>query len=91
MSMANKVEFVIRARDFEIAPDVELYVEKMSKNGTFEKLSQENNLNAETIRNTSLGKMCNIFVEESGKLLEAGDIIIFGDTATFEIFTDGSD
>ncbi|MCE2507135.1 MAG: hypothetical protein J4F36_11870 [Nitrosopumilaceae archaeon] len=58
----------------------------MKNNGTLEKLSGEGNLNAETLKNTSLGKMCDIFVEEVGKSLKSGDVLIFGDEATFEIF-----
>lgn len=87
--MANDTEIIVRARDFEIAPDVELYVEKLRKNGTLEKLSHEGNLNAETITNTALGKMCDIFAEEVGKKLEISDIIIFGNEGTFEINTGG--
>ena len=65
-------------------------VQSLLKNGTLEKLSKEGNLKADTIRNMPLGRMRDIFVEEAGKLLVVGDIIIFGDTATFEIFTGGS-
>jgi len=88
--MANDNEIIVRAKDFEIAPDVEMYVDKLRKNGTLEKLSQEGNLNAETIKNTSLGKMCDIFVEETGNKMEIGDIIIFGNEGTFEFNTGGA-
>jgi len=39
----------------------------------------------------ALGRMCDVLIEEVGKHLEVGDIIIFGDSATFEIFTGGAD
>ena len=37
-----------------------------------------------------LGRMCDIFVEKVGKSLESGDVIIFGETGTFEIFVGGT-
>ena len=58
----------------------------MQSNGTLEKLSSEGNLNTETIKNTSLGKMCDIFSEDVGKSLKSGDILIFGDEVTFDVF-----
>lgn len=88
--MVNDDEIIVRARDFELAPDVEMYVDKLRKDGTLEKLSQEGNLNVETIKNTPLGKMCNIYAEETGKKMEIGDIIIFGNEGTFEINTGGA-
>ena len=87
--MTNDEEIVIRSRDFKMSPDVEHYVEMLSKKGVLEKLSKEGNLNAETIRGLALGKMCDIFVEDVGRTLKPGDIIIFGETATFELFTGG--
>ncbi|MBC8251595.1 MAG: hypothetical protein H8E89_08420 [Candidatus Nitrosopelagicus sp.] len=87
--MTNDNEIIVRARDFKMGPDVEHYVETLKKNGTLEKLSQENNLNVESIKNTSLGKMCDIFAEETGHKLEVSDIIIFGETGTFEIYVGG--
>ena len=89
MTMTNDVEIVVRARDFEIAPDVEHYVETLKKKGILEKLSQEGHLNVESIKNTSLGKMCDIFTEDVGRKLEVSDMIIFGETGTFEIYTGG--
>ncbi|WP_428325654.1 hypothetical protein [Nitrosopumilus sp.] len=87
--MVNDSQIVVRARDFEIAPDVEHYVETLKKNGTLEKLSKEDNLNVKSIKNTSLSKMCDIFTEEIGCKLEVSDIVIFGETGTFEIYSGG--
>jgi len=87
--MTNEEEIVIRAKDFEMGPDVELYIRKMKTDGTLEKLSQERNLNTNTLKNTSLGKMCDIFPETVGRRLESGDVIIFGNFGTFEMFTGG--
>lgn len=84
--MTKDNQIVVRARDFELGPDVEMYIQNMKKNGILEKLSNEGNLNAETLKNTNLGKMCDVFVEEMGKTLKSGDILIFGDDATFDIF-----
>ena len=89
--MTNDSEIVIRTRDFELGPDVELYVQRLSKDGTLERLSKENNLNAETIKNSPLSKMCDIFVEDGTKLLQAGDVIIFGHYGTFEVNTGGGE
>ena len=87
--MANNDDIIVRAYDFKMLPDVELYVEMLSKKGTLEKLSKENDLNVEAIRDMPLGKMCDIFTGDAGKRLEPGDIIIFGKTATMEVYTGG--
>ena len=91
VNMVNDVEIVVRARDFEMGPDIELYIQTMKNDGTLERLSGEGNLNAETLRKSSLGRSCDIMVEETGKQLEVSDVIIFGNTGTFEIFTGGGD
>lgn len=80
--MINDNEIIDRARDFEMAPDVEIYVQRLQKDGILTKLSAEDNLNAETIQNTSLKKMCDIFVEETREKIESGEGIIFGNSAT---------
>lgn len=84
--MVNDEKIIIRTRDFKMGPDVELYVQSMKKNGILENLSKEKNLNAETLRNTPLEKMCDIFDEKVGKSLQSGDLIIFGETGNFEIY-----
>ena len=89
--MANDNELVIRTRDFKLAPDVESYVQNLSNDGTLERLSKEANLNADTIRNMPLGKICDIFVERASKGLLPGDVIVFGNYGTFEIYTDGTE
>jgi len=65
--MTNDSEIVVSVRDFEVGPDVEHYIQTMKNNGTLEKLSGEGNLNAEALKDTSLGKMCDIFVENVEK------------------------
>lgn len=90
ITMVNDNEIVVRTRDFKLTPDVEHYVQSLLNKGTLEKLSKEGNLNADTIRNMPLGGMCDIFVENVGKSLEPGDVIIFRDTGTFEIFAGGA-
>ena len=51
-----------------------------------EKLANENNLTAEELQKTPLGKMCDIFAEDMNHDMESGDVIIFSD-GDFEIFT----
>lgn len=87
--MTNDGEIIIRVKDFEMSPDIELYIQSMKNKGTLEKLSNEGNLNVETIQKSLLGKSCDIMVEKIGRRLESGDIIIFGDTGTFEIYAGG--
>ena len=88
--MANDDEIIVRTLDFNMSPDVEHYIQTLSRKGILEKLSKEGNLNVSTIKSMPLGRICDIFVEDAAKKLSSGDIIIFGDTATFEVFAGGS-
>lgn len=54
--MANDTEIIVRTKDFELGPDVEIYVQKLQKDGTLDKLSEEGNLNAESLKKNSIGK-----------------------------------
>lgn len=87
--MTNDNQIVIRAREFKMGPDVEHYLQKLKKDGTLKKLSEEGNLTVDSIKNTSLGNMCDIFEESFGMKMEPGDILIFGDSANFELMTGG--
>lgn len=79
-------EIVIRAREFELSPDVEHYVQHLKDNGTLEKLAKEDRLTVDELQKTSLGKMCDIFAENIDHDMESGDIVIFPN-GDFEIFT----
>ena len=87
--MSNTYQIVIRSRDFKAIPDVEYYVQKLKNDGILDNLSKESNLTVEKLKNTHLGYMCDIFEETVGTKMEPGDILIFGDTATFEVITGG--
>ena len=82
-------EIIVRARDFEILPDVEHYVQHLKDNGTLEKLTKENKLTATELKKLPLSRMCDIFEENVGGIIESGDIIIFSDTGDFEVNTGG--
>lgn len=86
--MVNDDQIVLRAKDFKMGPDVENYVQKLKKDGTLLKLSKEGNLTVDSLKKTSLGRTCDIFQESVG-LMDPGDVLIFGDSATFEVITGG--
>ena len=87
--MTNDDVIVVRARDFKMAPDVENYVQKLFEDGIFSELSKQRDLNVDEIKKMPLGKVCDIFVQKPGIDFMASDILINGETGTFEIFTGG--
>jgi len=89
--MTNDYVIVIRTRDFKMGPDVENYVQTLKNNGTLDRLSKEGNLNLKSIKNTSLGKMCDMFDGFPKDKMQSGDIIIFGDSTAFYVQTGGSE
>ena len=87
--MVNDDQIVLRPKEFKMGPDVENYVQKLAKDGTLAELSKNGNLTVDSLKNTALGRLCNIFEETVGIKMEPGDILIFGDSASFEVITGG--
>lgn len=87
--MTNDDVIIIRARDFKMAPDVEIYIQKLFKDGVLSELSKQRDLNVGEIKKMPLGKVCDIFEQKPGMDFMASDILINGETGTFEIFTGG--
>lgn len=80
-------DIIIRAKNFEDMPDVEMYIQKLESNGMLKKLAEEKKLTVDELKTLPIDRLAEVFYQKNQEL-ESGDVIIFVNSGDFEVFTD---
>jgi len=80
---------VIRAKNFRDLPDVENSIHILQKKGILKKLANEKKINAKELKKFLLSRFVDIFQSDNLNL-KIGDIVIFGFSGNYQLFTSTS-